>query len=61
MKLSEDIFVYGMNQRPVATSAIGPPSPYKEWKAKAEQLEEELKEVRRCQAIYLVKRSHNEG
>ena len=37
--LSESIFVYGMSQRPIATSATGPPSPYKEWKEVAEQFE----------------------
>ena len=42
MRLSEDIFSYGMGQLPVATSSIVPPEPFRSWGKRATQLEAEL-------------------
>ena len=41
MRLSEDIFSYGMWQLPVATSSIVPPEPFRSWGKRATQLEAE--------------------
>lgn len=58
MKLSEEIFGYGMSQRPVATSATGPQSPYKEWSIEAAKLEAS-KEAGWSKAYELLNRAEN--